>query len=302
MILSFYEKHYNVVVIIYKSFSKDKRMKLQDKANQLRLETFQALFNAGGGHFGGCMSVIEILTALYYGVMKFDANHLDNPNRDRMVLSKGHAGPALYVVLADKGCFEKERLLELDQNGGRLPKHVDRLKVPGIEFSTGPLGQGFSAAAGMALGLKADKSSAMVYAVIGDGECDEGQVWETAMASAHHQLDNLVAIVDRNLCQVDGTTEAVMNLDNGGFSNKWNAFGWNVHEVDGNDAEVLYNTLKVSIASKNGKPSVIIANTTKGKGVPFMEGNYRWHSGKINAEQFEEGMKGLNKIKGSSHV
>lgn len=272
-------------------------MKLQNKANQLRIETFQALYNAGGGHYGGCMSVIEILTALYYGVMNFDANHLDDKNRDRFVLSKGHAGPALYVVLANKGCFEKERLLEIDQNGGRLPKHVDRLKVPGVEFSTGPLGQGFSAAAGMALGLKADNSDAMVYAVIGDGECDEGQVWEAAMAAAHYQLDNFITIVDKNLCQVDGTTENVMNIDIGGFANKWKAFGWNVYEADGNDAETLYTILKECLASKNGQPSVIIANTIKGKGVSFMEGNYRWHSGKITADQFEEGMKSLYKAK-----
>lgn len=277
-------------------------MRLQDKANRIRIEVFKVLFKAGGGHYGGCMSVIEILTALYYGVMKFDVNYLEDPNRDRLILSKGHAGPSLYVILADKGCFEKERLLELDQNGGRLPKHVDRLKVPGIEFSTGPLGQGFSAAAGMALGLKSDRSSAMVYTVLGDGECDEGQVWETAMASAHHRLDNLVAIIDRNHCQVDGRTKDVMDLDIGSFSMKWEAFGWKVFEVDGNDADALFNTLKVSIASRNGKPSVIIANTIKGKGIPFMESDYRWHSGIINTEQYEAGMKSLQKTMDYANV
>lgn len=269
-------------------------MTLQTKANEIRSTLFDTLYHAGGGHFGGCLSVVETLTALYYGVMKYNPKFPDDPQRDRLVLSKGHAGPALYVVLADVGFFEKERLAEVDQNGGRLPKHIDRLKVPGVEFSTGPLGQGVSAAAGMALGLKSRNSSARVFAITGDGECDEGQVWETAMMAAHYHLDNFIVIVDLNGCQVDGNTEDVMNLGN--LAMKWEAFGWNVLNAEGNDADDMLHALNEAAGLKNTKPTVILAKTLKGKGIPFMEGNYRWHSGSVTDEQYLEGRAALDSI------
>ena len=269
-------------------------MNLQEKSKELRKDTFKAMYASGGGHFGGCLSVIEILTAILYGVMDFSPSSLSDPDRDRMILSKGHAGPALYVALADLGFFEKERPGELDKNGGRLPKHIDRLKVPGVEFSTGPLGQGFSAAGGMALALKSRNSKASVYAILGDGECDEGQVWETAMAAANFNLDNFIAVVDKNNCQVDGETKDVMDL--GDFPDKWRAFGWNVSECDGNDVDAVLEAISGLVALKNGRPSVLIANTVKGKGVSFMEGNYRWHSGKLSEEQYMTGLKDLEGV------
>lgn len=270
-------------------------MMLQEKADELRLETFKAINSAGGGHFGGSLSVIEILTVLLYGIMNYSPTNMNDPNRDRLVLSKGHAGPALYVMLADLGFFEKERLRELDCDGGRLPKHIDRLKVPGVEFSTGPLGQGFSAAGGMALALKHLGSCANVYAVLGDGECDEGQVWEAAMAASHYSLENLIAVVDVNHCQVDGMTNDVMDL--GDLQLKWKSFGWNVCSCDGHDTEKLSSAISGFLKNKNGKPSVVIAETIKGRGVSFMEGNYKWHSGKLNESQYEEGLSDLQKGK-----
>lgn len=269
-------------------------MKLQKKADELRQKIFDTIYGAGGGHFGGSLSVVEILTALFYGGMSFDASKMEDPKRDRLVLSKGHAGPALYVTLADIGCFPEEKLQELDQNGGSLPKHVDRLKVPGVELSTGPLGQGFSVATGMALGLKDQFPETRVFAILGDGECDEGQIWEAAMAAAHYKLSHFMAIVDVNGGQVDGATKDVMDL--GDLAAKWKAFGWRVAETDGNDADGLLQVIQTLKNEEDDRPAVILAKTVKGKGVPFMENVYSWHSGKINAEQYKEGAENLRKV------
>lgn len=263
---------------------------LNQKAQELRKKTFETIYNAGGGHFGGSLSVIEILTSLYYKEMNVRPEDPNWEDRDRLVLCKGHAGPPLYVILADKGFIDPARLPELDQNGGSLPKHVDRLKVQGIDYSSGPLGQGLSVACGMAVGAKLDKKDLYVYAVLGDGELDEGQIWEAAMTAGHYGLDNLIAFVDRNMNQIDGTTEDVMTLEP--LPQKWEAFGWNVQTVDGHDCDALVAAIEKAKATK-GKPNMIICNTIKGKGISFMENQYKWHSGQITEEQFQQGLRDL---------
>ena len=263
---------------------------MKKKAQELRLRTFQAIYHAGGGHYGGSLSAVEIMTVLYYGAMRIDPADPNWEDRDRFILAKGHAGPPLYVILADLGIIDPARLEELDQNGGSLPKHVDRLKVQGIDYSSGPLGQGLSVACGMAAAAKQDGRDLYVYALLGDGELDEGQVWETAMTASHYKLDHLVAFVDRNRNQIDGSTEDVMALEP--LADKWAAFGWHVQVIDGHDTDAIKTAIKAA-KKETGRPSVIIANTIKGKGVSFMEGQYRWHSGQIIPEQFEIGCKDL---------
>ncbi len=256
---------------------------LQCMAQRMRLETFKAIAAAGGGHFGGSLSEIEILTALWFRVLRVDPSNPQWEGRDRFILSKGHGGPGLYVMLAERGFFPKSWLAELDQSGGRLPKHVD-LGIPGIDISSGSLGQGLSVAVGMALASRLERSDRRIYVVLGDGECDEGQVWEAAMCAAKYQLDNLTAVVDRNRVQVDGTCAEIMPTDP--FPEKWRAFGWHVRQVDGHDVEAIADALEAARALK-GKPSVIIADTVKGKGVSFMEGQAKWHSGSVNREEYE---------------
>jgi len=263
---------------------------LKEKAGSLRETVFRVIHAAGGGHFGGSLSVIEILTVLYYEEMRGDPGNPSWAGRDRFILGKGHAGPALYAVLADKGYFPKERLAELDMDGGSLPKHVDRLKVTGIEYSSGPLGIGISVANGMAKAAKLDGADTRIYLLMGDGECDEGEVWEGAMTAAHYHLDNLLAVVDRNRCQIDGDTCDVMELEP--FAGKWKSFGWNVLHADGHDID----SLKAAFAGAKtvkGAPTVVIADTVKGKGISFMENNYLWHSGSLTEEQFQRGLRDL---------
>lgn len=263
---------------------------LNEKAQQLRRKTFETIYNAGGGHYGGSLSAIEIMTTLYYDVMNIHPQEPDWPDRDRFVLCKGHAGPPLYVILADRGFIDADRLKELDQNGGSLPKHVDRLKVQGIDYSSGPLGQGLSVACGMAASARLDKKDLYVYALLGDGELDEGQIWEAAMTAGHYKLDHLIAFVDRNMNQIDGTTEDVMTLEP--LAAKWEAFGWDVQVIDGHDTNAIRAAVKKA-KSISGKPSVIIADTVKGKGISFMENQYKWHSGQITEEQFAQGLRDL---------
>lgn len=258
---------------------------LKDISKSIRLNTFKAIANAGGGHFGGSLSIIEILTVLYFAVMKIDPKNPDDDLRDRFILSKGHGGPALYVTLAQRGYFPLSELDSLDKPLSNFPKHIDRLKVKGIEASTGALGQGLSIACGMAISLKQQKKTNDVYIVLGDGELDSGQVWEAAMTASKYRLDNILAIVDRNYLQIDGSTEDVMPLDP--LDKKFSGFGWNVYFANGNDIESLLDALSEAKKSK-GKPSVIIAKTIKGCGISFMEGKWEWHSGKINPEQYED--------------
>ncbi|MDR2932679.1 MAG: transketolase [Oscillospiraceae bacterium] len=268
-------------------------VRLQNKAQEIRRKTFEAIYNAGGGHYGGSLSAIEILTALHFDIMKLKQGEPEWPERDRFILAKGHAGPPLYVILSKLGYIDPARLAELDQDGGSLPKHVDRLKVQGIEYSSGPLGQGISVACGMASAARLDQNNCYVYVLMGDGELDEGQVWEAAMTASHYRLDHLIAFVDRNRNQIDGTTEDIMALEP--LADKWSAFGWHVQTIDGHDTEAILSA--VAAAKKaTGKPSVIIANTVKGKGVSFMENEYKWHSGQITPEQYTQGVADLEGV------
>jgi len=266
---------------------------LQVKADNIRRTVFRLIHEAGGGHFGGSLSAVEILTILYYSEMRCDPSDPDWEGRDRFILGKGHAGPPLYVILADKGYFPVEKLCELDADGGMLPKHVDRLKVPGVEYSSGPLGIGMSVANGMAVAARCSGKDTRIYVLVGDGECDEGIVWEAAMTSAHYKLDNLLVIIDRNHCQIDGTTGEIMELEP--FKEKWAAFGWNVLAANGHDMNSLKNALDKARMVK-GKPSVIIADTVKGKGISFMENNFAWHSGILTGEQYETGLADLKRL------
>lgn len=258
-------------------------MNLQHIANNIRLETFKAITNAGGGHFGGCMSEIEILTVLYFSEMRIDPQNPLMEDRDRFILSKGHGGPGLYATLAERGFFPKEWLKELDKNGSRLPKHIDRFKLPGLDVSSGALGQGLSIATGMALAAKLDRKALRVYVLMGDGECNEGQIWEAAMTAAKYKLDNLTGIIDVNRAQVDGMCADVMPT--APMVSRWESFGWNTIQVDGHDTGALQAAFQRA-RSTAGKPSIIIAATIKGKGISFMEDNYRWHSGSLSPEQY----------------
>ncbi len=262
----------------------------QEYAQKLRKKLFTTIHHSGGGHFGGTLSMMEMIAVLYNGVMKVDPKNPNWPLRDRFVLAKGHAGPALYVVLADKGFFPEEWLDTLDQGGGHLPKHVDRLKVPGIDYSSGPLGQGLSVATGMAMAAKLDGLDTYVYAILGDGESDEGQVWEAAMLAPKYQLGNLIAFTDRNRCQIDGHTDEVLPLEP--LADKWRAFSWNVLVIDGHNTDEIEQAISTAKQCAE-KPTMIIANTIKGKGVSFMEDQYIWHSGSISEEQYQRGLADL---------
>ena len=264
---------------------------LQQVAHRMRLETFKAIAAAGGGHFGGSLSEIEILTALWFKVLRVDPTNPHWDARDRFILSKGHGGPGLYVMLAERGFFPKSWLAELDKSGGKLPKHVD-FGIPGIDISSGSLGQGLSIGIGMALASRVDRSDRRIYVVMGDGECDEGQVWEAAMAAVKYGLDNMAAIIDRNRVQVDGTCAEIMPNDP--FLDKWRAFGWNVLHVDGHDVEAVAAALETA-RTTTGKPTMIVADTVKGKGVSFMEGQAKWHSGSVTPEQYAVALAELSK-------
>ena len=265
---------------------------LQHKAAEIRLATFKAIASAGGGHFGGCMSEIEILTTLYFAVMKVDPSRPAWDDRDRFVLAKGHGGPALYVILSDLGFFPKEWLAELDRSGSRLPKHIDRLKLRGIDYSSGPLGQGLSVGVGMALGARLDQKTYKTYVVMGDGECNSGQVWEAAMTASKYGLDNLIAFVDRNGCQIDGKSDDVMPMEP--LDDKWRSFGWNVLSIDGHNVAQILEALEQA-ANASNKPTMIIARTLKGKGISFMEDRYEWHSGKLSPQQCETAIAELER-------
>ena len=237
---------------------------------------------AGTGHVGGSLSCVEILVSLYFEQMRIDPANPRWPERDRLILSKGHAGPALYSVTALRGYFSTDELYTLDQPETRLSKHVDRVKLPACDFTAGMLGQGLSVGVGMALGARITDRAYHVYVVLGDGEIQEGQVWEAAMCGAKYRLCNLTAILDRNQLQVDGSTEEVMPIESVGP--KWRAFGWHVLEVDGHDVGQLLQAYDQALAWKN-QPTIIIADTVKGKGVSFAEGKTEWHSKTLKPEE-----------------
>ncbi len=252
-------------------------------AAKVRSLALDQVYTAASGHIGGSLSVADILTVLYFHTMRVDAKNPKDPNRDRLVLSKGHTSPALYAALALKGFFPKEQLKLFRSIEGHMSGHPDMVHIPGVDMSTGSLGQGISAAVGMAIAGKADKRDYRVYAILGDGELAEGQVWEAAMAAAKYKLDNLTAIVDINGLQIDGSTDDVMPTEP--LDQKFEAFNWNVLKVDGHDLAAIDDAL-VKAAACKGMPTVILAATVKGKGVSFMENNAGWHGTAPNAEQY----------------
>ena len=260
-------------------------------AVNVRKGIIEGTFNAKSGHPGGSLSIAEILTYLYFAEMNVDPAKPAMVNRDRLVLSKGHAAPALYSVMAQKGYFPVEELKTLRKVDSRLQGHPSMRYLPGIDISTGSLGQGISAACGMALGAKLKNADYRVYTILGDGEIEEGQVWEAAMYAAAKKLDNLVAFVDNNNLQIDGTVEEVNSPYP--IPEKFAAFGWNVIEIDGHCFDAIENALKAARDCK-GKPTAIIAKTVKGKGVSFMENQVNWHGAAPNAEQYEVAMKELD--------
>ncbi|WML46676.1 transketolase [Neobacillus sp. PS3-34] len=227
-----------------------------------------------GSHIGSILSVADIIAVLYNDIASVNPKNPKMQDRDRIILSKGHAGAAIYAALAEKGFFGTEELKTHYADGSRLSGHVSHKGVPGVEFSTGSLGHGLSVAAGMAYGAKKDKKKHNVFAILGDGECDEGSVWEAALMANHYKLNNLVAIIDHNKMQSLDFCENTMTL--APFADKWKAFGWNVIDIDGHNHDSLRNAYKEAISSDN-KPTVIIANTIKGKGISFMEYNILWH-------------------------
>ncbi len=265
---------------------------LATKANEIRIDIVSMIAEAGSGHPGGSLSCTDILTALYFGgVMKHDPANPKMEGRDRFFLAKGHAAPALYATLAHAGYFPREELATLRKLGSRLQGHPDSSLVPGVEVSTGSLGQGLSIAAGTACGLRLSGDDARVFAVLGDGECEEGQVWEAAMFAAHERLGNLIAIVDGNGLQIDGKVCDV--CDPGDLGAKFAAFGWDVVEVDGHDVGSLVETLSALKAAGGDKPHAVIARTVKGKGVSFMEDQAGWHGKAPNAEQLKTALAEL---------
>ena len=263
---------------------------LKSKAKKLRGDIITMLYQAGSGHPGGALSVLDILVVLYYNVLRINPQDHTNPERDRLVLSKGHACPALYAVLADLGFFPSSWLKTLRKIGSPLQGHPDLRKTPGVEMSTGSLGQGLSAANGMALAARLDNSSRRVYAILGDGEAQEGQVWEAAMSAAHNRLDNLTAFLDYNEMQIDGWVRDIKSLEP--LASKWKAFGWYVMEVDGHNYNELLEAVNRAHSNK-GAPTMIIAHTVKGKGVSFMENQVDWHGKAPDDKQYEIAMKEL---------
>ena len=265
---------------------------LEQRANDMRIDIVRMIAEAGSGHPGGSLSCADILTALYFGgVMDHDPQNPKWEGRDRFILAKGHAAPALYAALAQAGYFPREELMTLRKLGTRLQGHPDCNLCPGVEVSTGSLGQGLSIAAGACAGLKLSGSTQTVFALLGDGECQEGQVWEAAMWAAHKKLDNLVAVVDRNCLQIDGNTADV--CDPGDVAAKFAAFGWDAAEVDGHDIPALVGALSAAKADRSGKPHVLVARTVKGKGVSFMENQAGWHGKAPNAEQTQTALADL---------
>jgi transketolase len=254
-------------------------VRLESIARECRVQILRMLAHAGSGHPGGSLSVIDILVTLFFGRLRHDPKRPDWADRDRVVLSKGHAVPALYTVLAKSGYFPEKQLLTLRKLGSPLQGHPDRTTLPGIEAATGSLGQGLSISLGLALGLKLAGSAARVYCILGDGEIQEGQVWEAAMSAPKlgqpdHALDNLVVILDANQIQLDNFVKKVLDIEP--VSTKWQAFGWPVVEIDGHDIGQIEKALDQAEATK-GKPTFVVAHTVKGKGVSFMENDPEWH-------------------------
>lgn len=263
---------------------------LERMAQRLRHHVITMTATAGSGHPGGSLSAADIVSALYFKVMHHDPKSPQHPERDRFILSKGHAAPVLYAALAESGYFPVAELSTLRKLDSRLQGHTDRTLTPGVEMSAGSLGQGLSFGIGVALAARLDSRNYQVYVLLGDGECDEGQIWEAAMAAAHFKIDNLVAIVDHNKQQLDGWNRDIMNLEP--LAEKWHAFNWHVIEINGHDFNQILTALEEAKQIK-GKPAVIIAHTIKGKGVSFMENNIEFHGKAPTPEEADNALKEL---------
>ena len=270
-----------------------KKLQLKRTANNVRLGIIEAVYNAKCGHPGGSLSIADIMTYLYFEEMKVDPKNPGDINRDRFVLSKGHTAPALYSTLAERGFFPKEELKTLRKTASRLQGHPDMKGVPGVDMSTGSLGLGISTACGMALSAKVSGDSYRVYSVLGDGESEEGQVWEAAMFAAHYKLDNLVAIVDLNGLQIDGPITEVMNPTP--HDDKFRAFGWHVITIDAHDFDSIEAAFNEARTVK-GKPTAIIAKSVKGKGVSYMENSCEWHGQAPKEDLYNVAVADLLKI------
>jgi transketolase len=258
-------------------------IELEGKANRLRKLTIESIGKLGVGHIGGCLSICDVLSVLYFKEMNIDPKEPKMADRDRFILSKGHGGPALYAALAEKGYFDKLELDTLNRSNTNLPSHCDMKKTTGIDMTAGSLGQGFSASIGFAIAGKMDQKDYYVYTLIGDGESQEGQIWEAAMLGGNRHLDNLIAFCDFNNLQIDGTTDEINSLRP--MDMKWEAFGWHTQVIDGHDVEAILNAIQVAKATK-GKPSMIIMNTIKGKGAYFAENQVGSHNMPVTEEQW----------------
>ena len=271
--------------------SEKRAAELEALCRRFRIDVLGAIHGAQSGHTGGSFSVCEILTVLYMECANISPENQHEDGRDRVILSKGHAAPMLYRVLAEKGFFPVSELSTLRRAGSRLQGHPCAGKTPGVELSTGMLGLGLSAAVGMALAERLKGSGARIFAVLGDGEINEGTVWEAAMSAAKFRCGELVAILDWNKVQLDGRTEDVMPMPD--MADRWRSFGWNVYECDGHDVERLYECIEAAKSERNGRPGIVLANTVKGKGVSFMEGTNKYHGKAITDGEFAAAMKEL---------
>ncbi len=264
---------------------------LEKIAVQVRKGIIEEVYSAKSGHPGGSLSCADILTVLYFNQMNIDEEKPNDPNRDRLVLSKGHASPALYSVLAEKGYFEKENLKTFRKIGSNLQGHPDMNKVPGVDMTTGSLGQGLSAAVGMAIASKMNKAGCKIYCLLGDGEIEEGQIWEAAMSASKNKLDNLCVILDNNNLQIDGEIDKVGGMNN--ITEKFLSFGFNVIHIDGHNISSIIDAITTAKQTK-GKPSIIIAKTIKGKGVSFMENKAGWHGKAPSEEEYNMAIADLD--------
>jgi transketolase len=264
---------------------------LKDRARRIRIDILKMLHSCGSGHTGGSLSATDIMTALYFAKMMYDPKKPDWEGRDYFILSKGHAAPVLYATLAHAGFFETSELCTLRKLGSRLQGHPDSKYLPGVEISTGSLGQGLSVACGIALSQKLNKAPNRVYAVLGDGELQEGQIWEAAMTGAHYKLDNLCVFIDNNGLQIDGPVAKVMGVEP--ITDKWRAFGWDVQDIDGHDMSQIVAALDKAETVK-GKPTAIVSRTVKGKGSKCFEGKVEFHGTTPSKEELEIALKELD--------
>lgn len=272
------------------ALTKQEWLNLEKEAHDLRTLCLKTTNWAGSGHMGGSLSSVDILTLLYYKFMKFDPKNPTDPDRDRCVVSKGHIGLAIASLFAKLGLIEMDQLKTFNLTGSKLGIHLDSNKVTGLDSSTGSLGHGSALALGMTLAGRLHKKDYKTFLILGDGECDEGSVWEAAMATSNFKATNLITIVDRNQMMIDGKTEDVMKLEP--FADKWKAFGFDVIEADGHNLNDLANAIEYAVNAKD-KPVCIIANTVKGAGVSYMAGNYKWHYGAVDEDKYNTGIKDL---------